>query len=237
MIKRAIAIIITLVLCISVVLVVFAYNTLEKRERLPDHYNPDHPFNPLKIQYMVNVINFDNIVLGGVLEGNKITFTQGAYTFQSVENVEHYYMVLGDVEFTRYRTNVYNDDPTAVQYTEGVPVYINLNVWKYTEAPAGKVYDVKIDKYFTEFTFEQFARSSTYVLDYQEYMDNNEPKLQPPERVVDPEADLLTTTKDFFNFIGDYIEYLGHRIQFYTNYIVFYVQDYSLLFSLKKEGI
>lgn len=234
--KKAVITIVTIVAFLFVFLVVLSYNTLVT-VTVPDTI----------IEYKANYIEFDNVVVGGVLSNDYVDFERGAYSFITNDiAVNVFYDVLnqwydkgntyiegmtitGRVNLKRYRSNVY-DVGSDVQYNVGVPIYADVSISR-SSVPNGYVYTVKLLGYYIEFTFEQFAYNGTYTLDYQEYMRDNTPSLQRPEK-PDYEGDnTLDVLRHFFEYMGRSIEYFFTKFEYYANYVKFYVQDFAVLFK------
>lgn len=228
--KKAVAIIVTIVAFLSVFLVVLSYNTLVT-VTVPDTI----------ITYKANYIEFDDLYGDNFVYTEKVRLTYGNYTLESVDDVgvmyyggeiDEYDVSKNRVAFKRYRSNVY-DVGSNVQYNEGVPVYVDIYIYKQPETtPDGLgVFSVELEGYYIEFSFEQLALNSTYTLNYQEYMRDNTPSLQRPQKPNYEGENTIEVVRHFFEYVGSSVEYLFTKLEYYANYVTFYVQDFAVLFK------
>lgn len=234
--KKAVAIIVTIVAFLAVFLVVLSYNTLVT-VTVPDTI----------IEYKANYIEFDDAVVGGVLPDDYVDFQRGSYSFITDEIAEVVFddvldqwndngnayiegmAINGRVSLRRYRSNVY-DVGSNVQYNVGVPIYADVSI-KRSSVPNGYIYTVTLLGYYIEFSFEQFAYNGTYTLDYQEYMRDNTPSLQRPQKPNYEGENTIEVVRHFFEYVGSSVEYLFTKLEYYANYVTFYVQDFAVLFK------
>lgn len=223
--KKAVYSIISIVLVLSVLLITFSFNTLETITK-PDSF----------IQYKANKINI-GAYKANVAQGQKIRIVHNDYTFESVKNVEEMSPNhIGDnfQDFIRIRENVYSGS-NGPRYSEGVPITINVKIRETTTTSTGiTYYNVTLDSYYINFTFEQFAKNATYVLEYQKYMNENDSSLQRPPKPdysVNSLGDTFKVVSAFFTYIGDSSEYFFQRLEYYINYVKFYIQDWAILFK------
>lgn len=227
--KKAVLSIVFIVLVLSVLLVILSYNTL-KTITVPNTI----------IQYKVNYIEFPQEAQGYISQDGYLSFPFKDFTIKSDKLLSQMVGAIGEnfQPFTRLRRNVYSN---AVFYDEGVPIFIDITVMSRADGS----YSWRAKGYYIEFTFEQFAKNATYILEYQEFMNENDPTLQRPDSpdynlpTVDGIEDIPPLLKaifeaisNFFVYIGDSFEYFFQRLEYYLNYIKFYVQDYAILFKI-----
>lgn len=228
--KKAVAIIVTIVAFLSVFLIVLSYNTLVT-VTVPDTI----------ITYKANYIEFDDLYGDNLIYTEKVRLTYGNYTLESIDSVgsmyydgdiDDYDVSKNRVKFERYRSNVYDVD-SNVQYDEGVPIYADIYIYKQPETTSSglAVFSVELEGYYIEFSFEQLSLNSTYTLNYQEYMRDNTPSLQRPQKPKYEGENTIEVVRHFFEYVGSSVEYLFAKLEYYSNYVTFYVQDFAVLFK------